>query len=196
MKETQKITHILGKVIPLPMNDIDTDLIIPAQYLTSTRSSGYGENVFRRLKDSDVNFVFNQAKFSDANILVAQDNFGCGSSREHAVWALQGAGIQVIIAESFADIFESNSAKNGLVLIQQPKNIINKIINLSKAGDYCLDINIIDQNIIDKNNSQHNIYSFKLEPFYQYCLVNGLDQLDYLLSHQEDIKKWSEKHVY
>ena len=106
---------IIGKTIPLAMNEVDTDLIIPAQYLTSIKKEGYGKNVFRRLKDSDPYFVFNQEKYQGANILVTKENFGCGSSREHAVWALKEAGIKAVIAISFADIFFNNAAKNGLV---------------------------------------------------------------------------------
>lgn len=101
-----KFQSLTSKVIPLPKNDVDTDQIIPAQYLTSTSRDGYGENLFRRLRDTEADFPLNQAQFKDAEILLTGYNFGCGSSREHAVWAIAGAGIKVVIAESFADIFE------------------------------------------------------------------------------------------
>lgn len=188
----EKITHISGKTIPLAMNDVDTDLIIPAQYLTSTSMTGYGENVFRRLRDSDPNFVFNQEKFKGANILITQDNFGCGSSREHAVWALVNAGIHAVIAESFADIFFNNAAKNGLVLIKQPAQVIHELINLAKTGEFFLEINIEDQII----NSVDKQYTFEIDPFHQYCLVNGLDHLDYILAHQAQVQQWSQKDRY
>ena len=175
----KKITQISGKVIPLAMNDVDTDLIIPAQFLTSTSMSGYGENVFRRLRDNDPNFVFNQEKYSGANIIVTQDNFGCGSSREHAVWALLNAGVNAIIAESFADIFFNNAGKNGLILIKQPAHIIEKLIDLAD-GQYSLTIDITKQMLITADKQ----YPFEMDPFYQYCLVNGLDHLDYLLAHK------------
>src|ERR1700760_4652939 len=109
----EKFEKLKSKVIPLPMTDVDTDMIIPAQFLTSISRDGYGQNLFRRLRDNDPDFPFNQAKYSGAEILVADDNFGCGSSREHAVWALAGAGVKAVIAKSFADIFFGNSAKNG-----------------------------------------------------------------------------------
>ena len=99
------ITKISGQVIPLARDDVDTDLIIPAQYLTSVSAKGYGQNLFARLKASDPNFVFNLPQYQGATILVTQHNFGCGSSREHAVWALMEHGIRAIIAPSFADIF-------------------------------------------------------------------------------------------
>src|SRR5271170_2456530 len=114
----KKIMQISSKTIPLAMNDVDTDLIIPAQYLTSVSRAGYGKNLFIRLRQSDPDFIFNNPVFTGANILISGENFGCGSSREHAVWALQEAGIQVVIAVSFGDIFFANSGKNGLLLIQ------------------------------------------------------------------------------
>ena len=187
----QKITDISGKTIPLAMNDVDTDLIIPAQYLTSVTQQGYGENLFRRLRDNDKNFVFNQPKFAGATVLIAQKNFGCGSSREHAVWALQQAGIQAIIAESFADIFFSNSAKNGLVLIAFPQDIIQKMINLSGEGDYYLTIDLVGQNVTTNDNE---IFHFNMDPFQKHCFMNGLDQLDYLLSHGKEIDGYKKAH--
>ena len=117
----EKFETLTSKTVPLPLNNVDTDMIIPAQFLTSISRDGYGENLFRRLKDEDPNFPLLQKRYADAKILVVGDNFGCGSSREHAVWALTGAGIKVVIGKSFADIFTSNSGKNGLL---QPKTFI------------------------------------------------------------------------
>ncbi len=188
----EKIIQISGKVIPLAMNDVDTDLIIPAQYLTSISMLGYGENVFRRLRDNDPNFVFNQEKYNGANILLTQDNFGCGSSREHAVWALLNAGINAIIAESFADIFFNNAAKNGLVLIKQPAHIIEHMISAAQNGHYHLTINLAEKTITAPDKT----YTFDINPFAQYCLVNGLDHLDYLLEHKAQIETWSKKDRY
>lgn len=183
----ENITKISGKVIPLPMDDVDTDLIIPAQFLVTTDRSGYGKNLFRRLCDSDPQFVFNQQTYSNANILVAQKNFACGSSREHAVWALLESGIQAVIAESFPDIFSSNSAKNGLILIQQPKQVVKSIIESSQQGNYFLDIDIAEQLF---STSSGDTYSFELDPFHQYCFLNGMDELDYLIAHRKMIDQW------
>lgn len=182
----QKIDEIFGKVIPLAMNDVDTDLIIPAQYLTSVSKQGYGENLFRRLKQSSADFVFNKAEFKDASILVTQDNFGCGSSREHAVWALTQAGIKVVIAESFADIFFNNSAKNGLVLIQQPKDVIQKMLVQAESAEYHMTINLHEQSI----TANDEVWEFELDPFHRYCFLNGLDELDYVISYQSDIDEF------
>jgi len=188
----QKILNISGKVIPLAMNDVDTDLIIPAQYLTSVSKTGYGKYLFARLREANPNFVFNQNQFNDASILIAQHNFGCGSSREHAVWALQ-ENIKAIIAISFADIFSSNSAKNGLVLIQLPENVIQQLIIAANGGTYFLDINIAKQKIF---SNQHEEFEFTLDPFRQYCWMNGLDDLDYLLEHKQYIDAYEQRGRY
>src|SRR5690606_5609500 len=99
----EKFVNLTSVVMPLPVRDVDTDMIIPAQYLTSTSRQGYGENLFRRLAESDPNFPLNLPQYADAQILVADENFGCGSSREHAVWALLGRGFKVVISSAFAD---------------------------------------------------------------------------------------------
>lgn len=186
----KKIETIIGKTIPLDRNDVDTDLIIPAQYLTSTVKTGYGENLFRRLRDSDPNFIFNQKLFSDAKILISKHNFGCGSSREHAVWALKEWGIDVILAVSFADIFFHNSAKNGLLLIQLPERMIENLLSKSKSGNFYLTVNLNKQ--IIKTDDQ-TIYNFEMDPFRKHCFMNGLDDLDYLTTHLDEIKLFKQK---
>ena len=135
----QKFEVFSSKVIPLPMKDVDTDLIIPAQYLTSISRDGFGQNVFRRLRDSNPDFPFNKDEYKDAQVLVVDSNFGCGSSREHAVWALQGAGIRAILSKSFADIFFNNNpqkrpaANNSGRLFDRP--------NLDLGGNHRLQSN-------------------------------------------------------
>ena len=185
-----KIYQIIGKAIPLAMNDVDTDLIIPAQYLTAVTRAGFGENLFKRLREGHPDFVFNQDKFKDANILITQSNFGCGSSREHAVWALQEAGIQAIIAESFADIFFGNSAKNGLVLIKQPKETIQQMLDSAQDGNYQLNIDIEQQTM---TSNKDETYSFDIDPFRKHCFINGLNDLDYLLSHMQQIQDYEQR---
>jgi 3-isopropylmalate/(R)-2-methylmalate dehydratase small subunit len=186
----KKITHITGKAIPLMMDDVDTDLIIPAQHLTSTARTGYGQYLFERLRVANPEFVFNQTQFAGANILITQHNFGCGSSREHAVWTLQEAGIQAVLAISFADIFFNNSAKNGLVLITLPEAIIHTMLEAAKSGNYELKIDIANQTVASAEGSHH----FDFDPFRKYCLLNGLDDLDYLLHHQAEIAAYQDKH--
>src|SRR3989339_483827 len=115
--------------IPIPLKNIDTDMIIPAQFLTRVTKEGFGENLFQRLRENDKNFPLNLKKYINAKIIIADENFGCGSSREHAAWALVEYGIKVIIAPSFADIFKSNSAKNGLVLIELEREKVKFIFD-------------------------------------------------------------------
>ena len=140
-----KIEFISGKCIPLEMNDVDTDLIIPAQYCTSISKTGYGLNLFRRLRDQSKDFIFNQTKYENSNILISQKNFGCGSSREAAVWALKEYGIDVVIANSFADIFSGNCLKNKILLITLELNIIYKLIEDSKNHSLTLKIDLINK---------------------------------------------------
>lgn len=173
-----------GKVIPLGMKDVDTDLIIPAQYLTSVSREGYGQNLFRRLRDSDPDFPFNQTRYAGAEILVTDSNFGCGSSREHAVWALQGAGIRTVIAKSFADIFFNNSAKNGLLLITLPPAEVDRILQEGEGGDLLLTVDLEKQQVIFVSGK--NI-KFDYDPFRKHCLLMGLDDIDYILSEREAI---------
>ncbi|HVV68994.1 MAG TPA: 3-isopropylmalate dehydratase small subunit [Gammaproteobacteria bacterium] len=186
----EKITQISGKVIPLAMDNVDTDLIIPAQFLTGVTREGYGKNLFIRLRQSDPDFAFNQPQFAGASILVTKDNFGCGSSREHAVWALQEAGIRAVIAESFADIFRGNSAKNGLILLTQPKDVIAKMLQEAQQGNYELTIDIQPQKI---RSNQDEEFAFDMDPFSKYCFMNGLDDLNYLLQHREEIDRYFKK---
>lgn len=183
------IKSVSGKAIPLALDNVDTDMIIPATYLTSTEATGYGKHVFQRLRDQDANFVFNQSAFKDANILISQHSFGCGSSREHAVWALLEAGIEAVVAISFADIFKNNSAQNGLVLITLPEEQIFSMLSFAKKAEYHLTIDVCEKTI---TSSQDEHMDFSLDPFYQYCLVNGLDHLDYLLNHEEIISHFKQ----
>jgi 3-isopropylmalate/(R)-2-methylmalate dehydratase small subunit len=181
----KKITQIHGKVVPLKIKDVDTDLIIPAQYLTSVSREGYGEHLFQRLKASDPNFVFNQPRYQDAKILIAEDNFGCGSSREHAVWALQGAGLEAILAPSFADIFFNNSAKNGLLLVTLPEEVIAKLLTQALEQELTLTIDVAEQTV---KTPTGEVYSFAINSFQKHCFINGLDELDYILSYNDEIQ--------
>ena len=158
-------------------------------FLTSTSSGGYGENVFRRLRDADPEFAFNQDRYKGAEILVVDSNFGCGSSREHAVWALKEAGIKVIIGKSFADIFSSNSAKNGLLLIVLDEQTVEQIIKNAEDGNYQIKVDLEKQSITLAD--QDNI-SFEYDAFRKYCLLEGLDDIDYILSEKDVIANFRE----
>jgi 3-isopropylmalate/(R)-2-methylmalate dehydratase small subunit len=186
----EKFKTINSKVIPLPMTDVDTDLIIPAQFMTSISRDGYGQNVFRRLRDKDPNFPFNQEKYKDAQILAVEDNFGCGSSREHAVWALYGAGIRVIIGKSFADIFSSNAAKNGLLLVILPAMVVDRVLADAKNGGYTVSVDLENQAVIFPNGES---LAFEYEAFRKHCLLHGLDDIDYIASFDKDIEQFRKK---
>jgi 3-isopropylmalate/(R)-2-methylmalate dehydratase small subunit len=182
------LKQIQGIAIPLNQSDIDTDIIIPAQYLTSTSQSGYGQFAFARLK-SNPDFVLNQDKYKAAPILITGSNFGCGSSREHAVWAIQELGIQAIIAPSFADIFTNNAKKNGLLLIQQNKQKVEQLIQRAQSEVLIIKIDIENQSLIINEHES----KFELDSFFKHCIINGLDELDYLMSNIDSINIFKQK---
>jgi 3-isopropylmalate/(R)-2-methylmalate dehydratase small subunit len=183
MKEFNKIT---SHIIPLVMKDVDTDMIIPAQFMTKVNKEGYGEYLFTRLRDGDASFVFNQPQYKDAQILLSGSNFGCGSSREVAVWALQQAGISVIIAESFSDIFHSNAAKNGLLLIQLPKEVVNAWMQEAENKKCVLTVDLEMQTVCDQDGE---VEHFEYDTFRKSCLLKGYDDMDYLLAHLGEIEQ-------
>ena len=182
--------NLKAKNIPLPMKDIDTDMIIPAQYLTKTDKFGYGENLFERLRASDPNFPLNLEKFKDGQILTTRSNFGCGSSREHAVWALLQWGIRVVIAPSFADIFFNNAAKNGLVLVRLPEDLVETILAESETGNYYIEVDLESQIVTLPDNSKHH---FPFDPFRKECILRGLDDLAYIQSFTSEIEAWHQR---
>lgn len=188
----KKFVTLKSTVIPLAINDIDTDMLIPAQYLTRTSQDGFGQFLFQRLREADSNFPLNQEKYKKAEIFVAKHNFGCGSSREHAVWAVLDWGIKVIIASSFADIFFSNSAKNGLVLIKLEEQKIEKILQEAQDSDYQITVNLLEQKIILPDNSQ---YGFEFDLFRKECILNGFTDLDYILANQKEIEHFEQRRL-
>ncbi|MFT3741446.1 MAG: 3-isopropylmalate dehydratase small subunit [Gammaproteobacteria bacterium] len=170
--------RLQSKVIPLEMNNVDTDMIIPAQFLTKVDRNGYGIHLFQRLREENANFIFNSPQYVAAEILLTQANFGCGSSREHAVWALMQAGIKVIIAESYSDIFFNNAGNNGLVTISLPREIIAILMHRVKSSDDQFTVDLAAQALqLDTGEC----YNFDYDPFRKDCLLQGQDDLDYLL---------------
>ncbi|MCC6931934.1 MAG: 3-isopropylmalate dehydratase small subunit [Deltaproteobacteria bacterium] len=189
----EKITIIKGLAAPLAIKNIDTDLIIPAQHMTNVSREGYGKYLFERLR-ADANFILLQPKYKSASILIADENFGCGSSREHAVWALEDGGFRCVIAKSFADIFFNNSAKNGLLLIKLPEEQINAFQKQATNEDLLLEIDLKKQTI---SYGQSASIPFDYDEFRKYCLLNGLDDIDYLTSYKADIERYrQEKEPY
>ncbi len=182
-----KVVTVKSKAMPLPMKDVDTDLIIPAQFLTSISKDGYGANLFRRMRDNDANFPMNRKEFDGSTILVTDSNFGCGSSREHAVWALTGAGFKVVIAKSFSDIFYNNSAKNALLLVMLPDKVVDEILAASKSADYEVTVNLETQTVTLPDGTEHK---FEYDQFRKHCMLNGLDDIEYIRSHAADIQEF------
>lgn len=194
-----------GIVIPLDRSNVDTDAIIPKQFLKSIKKSGFGPNLFDEWRYLDhgepgkdiasrkINpkFVLNKPQYKDGTILLARENFGCGSSREHAPWAILDFGIRIILAPSFADIFYGNCFKNGILPIVISTEIADVFFKKAeKAEGLILNIDLENQKIIDDDMS----YPFDIDTFKKYCLLEGLDDIGLTLKYHEDIKHFEKKY--
>ena len=175
---------VRGKILPLPRADVDTDQIIPAKYLKRIERTGFGEFAFDAWR-KDPNFVLNDHRYDGAEILVTGPNFGCGSSREHAPWALQQMGLKAIVAPSFADIFRNNCAKIGLLTVELPQESIDRLI--ARAEDspgYEMEVDLETQTVSLGNGKSRQ---FEVDPFVKQCLLNGLDEIDLTLQEGDAI---------
>lgn len=173
-----------GKVIPLPLRDVDTDQIIPAQFLTSVSREGYGENLFKRLRESDPAFVMNQERYKGGSILLTDSNFGCGSSREHAVWALMDYGFRVVISPRFADIFRGNAGKAGLLAAQVSHDDVEllwKLIEQSPGLE--ITVNLQDRTI----TAGTAVVPFTIDDYTAWRLLEGLDDIGLTLRKRDEI---------
>ena len=194
-----------GLVAPLDRANVDTDAIIPKQFLKSIKRSGFGPNLFDEWRYLDhgepgrdnskrplnPDFVLNQPRYQGAQILLARENFGCGSSREHAPWALEDYGFRAIIATSFADIFFNNCFKNGLLPIRLAAEQVDELFKAVAANkDYKLAIDLEQQTISAPDGK---VYKFEVEAFRKHCLMNGLDDIGLTLQHVEEIKTYEAK---
>lgn len=201
----EKFVTFEGIVAPLDRPHVDTDAIIPKQYLKSVKRSGFGPNLFddwRYLEPGEPgqdhskralnpDFVLNQARYRDASILLGRENFGCGSSREHAVWALEDAGFRVVIAPSFADIFFNNCFKNGVLPIQLAAEQVDRLFEQVAVNDgYRLQVDLGNQRITTPGGEQ---IAFEVDEFRKYCLVNGLDDIGLTLQHADDIRAYEKR---
>ena len=194
-----------GKIVCLDKANVDTDQIIPKQFLKSIKKTGLGPFLFdswryedegylgkeaskRKLKND---FILNNKAFSDANILVAKENFGCGSSREHAVWALKDFGITTIIASSLGDIFFNNCFKNGILAIQISKSNLDKIFSKqSVTKPLEISVDLVNQKIFYEKLFEEN---FEIDPYRKKCLIEGLDEIGYSLKYENEINKYEQK---
>jgi 3-isopropylmalate/(R)-2-methylmalate dehydratase small subunit len=183
----QKFTTLSGIAAPLPMVNVDTDAIIPKQFLKTIERTGLGKFLFNDLRftpegKEKPEFVLNQEPYRKASVLVAKENFGCGSSREHAPWALLDFGIRAVIAPSYADIFYNNCFKNGIMPVTLPKEQVETLLKAA-AEKKEITVDLPNQRVVCDNKT----YSFDVEPFRKHCLVNGLDDIGLTLEHEKDI---------
>ena len=177
---------VKGNAIPLNRADVDTDQIIPAQYLKRIERTGFGEYAFETWRKKDPNFVVNRPEYGGAPILLAGPNFGCGSSREHAPWAIEGMGVRAIIAPSFADIFRNNCAKIGLLTVTLPQEDIDHLMARAEelpASELVVDL--ASQTVATADGSF--VRTFEVDPFVKHCLLNGLDAVGLTLQEADEI---------
>ncbi len=190
-----QFTTLTSRVLPLPVNDIDTDQIIPARFLKATDKKGMGDNLFADWRynadgSPKADFVLNQPNSKGAQVLLAGDNFGCGSSREHAPWALTGFGFKAVISTSFADIFRNNSLKNGLIPIIVDEATHKMLFDLvEEVPNAEVTVDLASQTLILPNGS----VEFPIDPFNKTCLLNGVDELGYILGFEKEIAAFEEK---
>lgn len=186
---------IQSRAIPLPVENIDTDQIIPARFLKSIDKKGFGENLFRdwrynvHTNEPNPDFVLNNPKYS-GEILVGGNNFGCGSSREHAAWALTDYGFKVVISSFFADIFKGNALNNGLLPVKVSENFLQEILSgITENPDEEIRVDVESQTISFRNNSEY----FEIDSYKKICLMNGYDDIDFLISRKQAIQEFELK---
>lgn len=201
----EKFTTLEGLVAPLDRANVDTDAIIPKQFLKSIKRSGFGPNAFDEWRYLDhgepgmdnskrplnPNFVLNQKRYEGASILLARENFGCGSSREHAPWALLDYGFRTIIAPSFADIFYNNCFKNGILPVMLASDVIDGLFKaVEKEPGYKLFVDLKAQKVFTPEGQS---YGFEIDAFRKHCLLNGLDDIGLTLQHVDEIREFEAK---
>jgi 3-isopropylmalate dehydratase, small subunit (EC 4.2.1.33) len=189
----KKFETLTSQVVPLPIENIDTDQIIPARFLKATTREGFGDNLFRDWRfDTDnqpkTDFVLNNPTYS-GKILVAGKNFGCGSSREHAAWAIQDYGFDVVISSFFADIFKGNALNNGVLPIQVPEEFLGKIFELVQQNPTTEIIVDLEKQIVMLTETGDQ-FEFEINPYKKSCLINGYDDIDFILNQKDSIESF------
>ena len=195
------INELKSKAMPLPLPNIDTDQIIPKQFLKRIERTGYEDFLFYDWRynldvaDSvtpNMDFVLNKPEYAGAQILIAEKNFGCGSSREHAAWALNQFGFLAVIAPTFADIFYSNAGKNGIILVRLDDEQVKTLMDRSlKNAEHIITINLEHQTVTDDEGFHAR---FEIDPFRKFCLLNGYDDIGLTLRHVADLDSFESKH--
>jgi 3-isopropylmalate/(R)-2-methylmalate dehydratase small subunit len=183
----QAIEHVAGKAIPFGRKNVDTDVIIPAHWLKTITREGMGQGAFETVKTEPGN-VFVDERWAGAPILIAGDNFGCGSSREHAAWALLDMGVTCVIAPSFSDIFSSNAFKNGILTVALPQEAIDRLMDVAQTDP--IDIDLETQTVTTPFQDR---YTFEIDAFRKHCLLNGLDEVGLTMTQGDAIAKHEAK---
>ena len=187
----EKFTVLTGLVMPLDRANVDTDQIIPKEYLSSIKRTGFAQGLFGAWR-KDPSFVLNQSRYKGAQILLGRENFGCGSSREHAPWALMDYGFRCVIAPSYADIFFNNSFKNGFLPVVLSESDIDRLFHECNAfPGFRLVIDLENQTVATTDNAKS--FRFDVDAFRKYCLLNGLDEIGLTLGHADKIRAFEEK---
>jgi 3-isopropylmalate/(R)-2-methylmalate dehydratase small subunit len=191
-----KFTQLTGVAAPLPAINIDTDKIIPKNYLKSIKRSGFGKHLFAEMRynadgSEKPDFVLNKPAYRQAKILIAYENFGCGSSREHAPWALLDFGVKCVIAPSFADIFYNNCFKNGVLPLVLPKEICEQLVKDAERGaNATMTVDLVNQTVTRPDGE---VIKFEIDPFRKHCLVNGLDEVGLTMAKGKEIDDYESK---
>ena len=183
----EPVNTIEGKAYPFGLKNIDTDVIIPAPWLKTVSRSGLGKGAFEALREDPDN-MFASAEYSGSPILIAGDNFGCGSSREHAAWALADLGIKAVIAPSFSDIFSGNAFKNGILTVVLPQENVDRLLEVAKTDTIHIDL---EQQTV--TTPFQDRFAFEIDPFRKHCLINGLDEVGLTLAMDQKISAYESR---
>ena len=192
----EKFEKLSGVAAPMPLVNIDTDMIIPKVFLKTIKRSGLGVNLFDEMRydregNEKTEFVLNKAQYREAKILVAGDNFGCGSSREHAPWAIADFGIKCVISTSFADIFFNNCFKNGILPVVLPEDQVKVLMSdAEKGANSIIEVDLENQTIASSDGA---VFTFDVDPFKKHCLLNGLDDIGLTMEKETDIRAYEAK---
>jgi len=178
----EPISHVSGRAIPFGRKNVDTDVIIPAAWLKTITREGLGQGAFEAVKQEPDN-VFTDPEYAGAPILIAGDNFGCGSSREHAAWALLDMGVTCVIAPSFSDIFASNAFKNGILAVALPQDAVDRLLEVAKSDP--IDVDLEAQSVTTPFQDR---FAFEIDPFRKHCLLEGLDEVGLTMAQGDAIK--------
>ncbi|NRB82299.1 MAG: 3-isopropylmalate dehydratase small subunit [Winogradskyella sp.] len=195
----EKFRTLTSTAIPLNIENVDTDQIIPARFLKATDKKGFGDNVFRDWrfhKDGSINesFILNNKVYS-GSILIAGDNFGCGSSREHAAWAIGGYGFKVVVSSFFADIFKGNALNNGLLPVQVSKEFLEHLLqDVTSHPETLVKVNLEQQTIAIEGSDLSEM--FAIDPYKKTCMINGYDDIDYLINNKKLIEAFEANKIY